>query len=157
MLSPFYIREMKPGRGWKNGKGKRTSVEACEGGARSKEKRAEGKGREARKCKCKRRGKEIRKVWIRGVYGGKLGIRYIRDLQVRHRVGETRHARVQRGKEREENGEKGREKIEREKYIPRATFAESGRNGRRWTRFEKSSLQFFYGSKTSFVCRSREA
>lgn len=36
---------MKPGRGWKNGKGKRTSVEACEGGARSKEKRAEGKGR----------------------------------------------------------------------------------------------------------------
>lgn len=27
VLSPFYIREMKPGRGWKNGKGKRTSIE----------------------------------------------------------------------------------------------------------------------------------
>lgn len=127
------------------------------GGSTLEREKGGGEGKEARKCKCKRRGKEIRKVWIRGVYGGKLGIRYIRDLQVRHRVGETRHARVQRGKEREENREKGREKIEREKYIPRATFAESGRNGRRWTRFEKSSLQFFYGSKTSFVCRSREA
>lgn len=38
------------------------------------------RGRKGRKCKCKRRGKEIGGKCGYAVYGGKLGIRYIRDL-----------------------------------------------------------------------------
>lgn len=96
MLSPFYIREMKPGEG--GGKMGKEKGRASRGGGGRARKR---KGREARKCKCKRGGKEIRKVWICGVYGGKLGIRYIRDLrEVRRRAGETRRVQIQRERER---------------------------------------------------------